>query len=106
MHQVVNHYETLATLSGKMREAANQGEWDKLIEFEHEYNRLIADINSSEEIPEKDAASRQRAAQLIREVLDDDADIRNLTKNWLAQLQNIMQSNRQEQRLNQTYGAN
>lgn len=100
---VIHIYESLAKLTGEMRVAASQGEWDKLIGLEQEYSRQVADINSTDEIP--DDATRLRVVQLIRTILDNDTEIRNQTKTWVGQLQNIMQSNRQEQRLNQTYGA-
>lgn len=105
MSQVISDYESLAELSGKMREAANQGEWDKLISLEQEYGRQVAHINSSDESSKLDEISRQRVVQLIRTILANDTEIRNQTQNWMGQLQNIMQSNRQEQRLNQTYGV-
>jgi flagellar protein FliT len=105
MSQILSDYESLATLSGEMRKAASQGEWDKLIAQESEYSGLVAKINSSAEISTLDEKTRQRAVELIRLILADDNEIRNQTKNWMEQLQNIMQSNRQEQRLNQTYGA-
>jgi len=103
--EVIGNYESLAALTGEMREAANRGEWDRLIGLEQEYSRHVAGINSSDEIPLPDDATRQRVVQLIRKILADDAEIRSQTTNWMGQLKNIMESNRQEQRLNQTYGA-
>jgi flagellar protein FliT len=44
--------------------------------------------------------------ELIRKILDDDADIRNHTEAWMTQLQHLMQSTAQERRLRQVYSAN
>ncbi len=102
--QVISGYESLANLSGQMREAAVQGEWDKLIELEQEYLRSIAEIKPLDEV-DMDAASNLRKAELIKKILANDAEIRNRTKSWMDQLQRNMQSNRQELRLNRTYIA-
>lgn len=103
--QVISHYESLATLTSKMRIAAAQGEWDRLISLEQQCRHHWSSINSSVEIPLQDETSRQIVVQLIRKIIADDAEIRNQTEDWMGQLQNIMHSNRQEQRLNRTYGA-
>ena len=52
-----------------------------------------------------DEPSRQRKVQIIKKILENDADIRSRTVAWMGQLQRIMQSNRQEQRLQQAYGG-
>lgn len=101
--QLIGVYESLARLTSEMRVVANQGEWDKLISLEQEYRRQVANLNAEDEIA--DDATRQHVIQLIRKILEDYSEIRNQTETWMMQLQNIMQSNRQEQRLNKTYGA-
>jgi flagellar protein FliT len=52
-----------------------------------------------------DEPARQRKIQLIKKILADDAEIRNRTEIWTGQLQRILQSHRQEQRLQQAYGG-
>ena len=42
---------------------------------------------------------------MIHKILTDDAEIRSRVQAWMSQLQLSMQSNRQEQRLLQAYGA-
>lgn len=100
---IIRTYESIAALIGEMRIAANRGEWDRLIELEQEYRRQIDALDPEQPMPSD--AVRQRVVQLIRKILEDDAEIRNQTKTWMGQLQNIMQSNRKEQQLNKMYGA-
>jgi flagellar protein FliT len=103
--QVVSQYELLATLSGEMRAAADQGEWDKLIELEAQCSRHIASMQSVEQNAVLDESSRQHTMQLVRKIIANDSAIRNCTENWMQQMQLNLQSNRQEQRINQAYGA-
>ena len=104
-HQVITHYESLSTLTEQMHEAAVRGEWDQLIDLEQQCRQKIAAIMPLDAASTLDESSRQHKARLIKKILSHDADIRSRTQAWMGQLQNIMQSNRQEQRLQQAYGA-
>lgn len=101
----IDHYESLSNLTGRMLVAANEGEWDQLIELEQQCSRRISDIRTTDDELAADEATRKRKIQLIRQILANDAQIRSRTEGWMHQLKRIMQSNKQEQRLNKTYGA-
>jgi Spy/CpxP family protein refolding chaperone len=103
--QVVKDFESLCALTKKMREAADHGEWDKLLELERQSSQLVERMKANDEDTALDETSRQRVVQLIRSSLADDAEVRNKTKIWMAQLQKLMQSNQQSLRLNKAYGA-
>lgn len=102
--QVIANYESLSALTEQMREAAVQGEWDRLIDLELQCRRHVAAMKEADASTALDEPSRQRKALLIKEILAHDADIRSRTVAWMGQLQRIMQSNRQEQKLHQAYG--
>ncbi len=104
-YQVITNYESLSALTGQMREAAVQGEWDKLVSIEQQCSQQVAAMSPVDSSAKLDESARQRKIQLIRKILADDAEIRNHTEVWMEQLQRIMQSNRQEQRLQQAYGT-
>jgi flagellar protein FliT len=103
--QVVMNYESLSAITGQMRDAAAQGEWDQLAGLEQLCNQHVASMKSVDALASLDEPSRQRKIQLIRKILADDAEIRNRTEVWMGQLQRIMQNSRHEQRLQQTYGV-
>ncbi len=103
-NQVIANYESLSRLTAQMREAAVQGEWDRLIEIEQQCRQHVAAIKQADASVILDAPARQRKVQIIKKILAHDADIRSRTVAWMEQLQRIMQSNRQEQRLNRAYG--
>lgn len=104
-YQVITHYESLSTLTEQMHEAAVRGEWDQLIDLEQQCRQELAAIMPLDEAATLDEQARQHKAQLIRKILAHDADIRSRTQAWMGQLQNIMQSTRREQRLQQAYGG-
>lgn len=103
--QVISNYESLSAITGQMREAAVHGNWDTLISLEQQCTQQVTHMKPVDIETTLDEPSRQRKIQLIKKILTDDAEIRNLTESWMGQLQRIMQSNRQEQRLHQVYGV-
>ena len=104
-HQVIANYESLSNLTAQMREAAERGEWDQLIDLEQLCRQYVAAMKQADASATLDEPSRQRKVQIIKKILENDADLRSRTVAWMGQLQRIMQSNRQEQRLHQTYGG-
>lgn len=103
--QVISSYESLSVLTSQMRDAAVHGEWDQLISLEQQCSQHVATMKPVDTVVTLDESARQRKIQLIKKILADDAEIRNHTEVWMGQLQRIMQSNRQEQRLQQAYGG-
>lgn len=104
-YEIIVNYESLSALTGQMREAAIHGEWDKLIDIEKQCTQQVAIIKPLDATSVLNESARQRKIQLIKKILADDAEIRNRTQTWMGQLQNIMKSNRQEQRLQHAYGG-
>jgi flagellar protein FliT len=104
MNPVIEHYQFISGITGKMREAAALGEWDHLVELEHECSQRVAILQQQDNVP-ADETTRQQKAALIRKILADDAAIRSKTEPWMAQLQRIMQSARTEQQLEQAYSG-
>ncbi|OGT02482.1 MAG: hypothetical protein A2143_10325, partial [Gallionellales bacterium RBG_16_57_15] len=104
MSQVITNYESLSTITRQMSEAAAQGDWDQLMSLEQQCSRYVAAMKLVDASATLDDSARQRKAQLIRNILSHDADIRSHTQEWMGQLQRIMQSNHQAKRLHQAYG--
>lgn len=102
--QVIANYESLSVLTAQMCEVAARGEWDQLIALEQQCRQHVAAMKQADASVVLDEPSRQRKVRLIKKILAHDADIRSRTVAWMGQLQRIMQSNRQEQRLQQAYG--
>ena len=104
MNPVIEKYESLAGITGKMREAAAQGEWDLLAELEEQSRARVAEMKKLDLSP-IDEATRLRKVSLIKKILADDAAIRSQTEPWMAQLQRIMDNARSESRVQKAYSA-
>jgi flagellar protein FliT len=105
MSPVIDSYQLLSGISGKMREAAALGAWDQLVELEQQCSQHVALMKQQDLAPADESIRLQKVA-LIKKILADDAAIRDQTLPWMAQLQRNMQSSRSEQRLNQAYSSN
>lgn len=104
MSLLLADYERLSGITGQMRNAAEQGEWDRLISLEQECKRKVEEIKPRDAVP-SNPTERQQKIDLLKKILADDAEIRNRTEGWMEQLQRIMQSSRSEQRLQQAYSS-
>lgn len=105
MNPVIENYEFLSSITARMRMAATHGEWDQLVELEKQCSQHIEAMKIMDTIMPPDESTRLRKMELIRKILADDAEIRNHTEPWMAQLQRIMHSTGQERRLQQTYSG-
>lgn len=105
MHPVIENYEHLSALTAQMRIAATQGQWEHLVELEKQCSQRVASMKVQDASTPLDESTRLCKVALIRKILADDAEIRNRTEPWMAQLQRIMQSARQESRLLETYSG-
>jgi flagellar protein FliT len=102
--QVIANYEALLALTERMRVAAEHGEWEQLISIEQQCSELVEAMKPVDDEVKLDEATRERKCQLINQILADNAEICHHTQTWMSELQRIMQSNRQEQRLQHAYG--
>lgn len=105
MNSVIDHYQRLSNITGQMRMAAAEGEWDKLVELEQQCNRHV-ELMKQYDLAPLDESIRLQKVSLIHKILADDAAIRDQTLPWMAQLQQMMHSTRSEQRLKQAYTNN
>lgn len=105
MNAVIENYEYLSSLTGQMKTAAQEGEWDRLVDLEKQCSARVEQMKPVDATVPIDEQTRLKKVALIRKILADDAEVRNHTEVWMGQLQRIMQSNRQEQRLAQAYSS-
>src|SRR5665647_769592 len=105
MNPVIENYEFLSSITAQMRVAATHGLWDQLVELEEQCSRHIEVMKTQDVCIPPNESTRLRKLELIRKILADDAEIRNHTEPWMAQLQRIMHSAGQERRLQQTYSS-
>lgn len=102
--QVLRNYEALSVIMEEMRQAATEERWETLVDLEQQSRLLVEAMKPLDATTALDVDAKQRKIALIKKILNDDADIRNRTQTWLKQLQCLMQSNKRELQLHQTYG--
>jgi flagellar protein FliT len=102
--QVISTYEAILEVTGQMLHAAQSHDWERLIDFEAECRSLIEVLQLTDKQPLADGY-QVRKADIIRKVLADDAEIRNLTQPWLAQLGQLLGSIDNTKKLKQSYGT-
>ena len=96
-------YSSIADLTAQMLAAARLGAWDTLIGLEKACSTHFAQLLADDDSRPRDAAHQRRKGELIRSVLDDDAQIRLLVEPWQVQLAALIGHNGQQRRLRQTY---
>lgn len=103
--EVIDLYQNVADITGRMVSAARDGDWDNLVELEVRCTAQVNVLLKGEAPVALTGNARERKAAIIRKILADDREIRSLTELWMDQLAQLINSTGTERRLNQTYGA-
>lgn len=97
-------YEALARESARMREAARRSDWEALFDAEAACAALLARLRSAPDAG-LDEAGRTRKRELLRQVLADDAEIRDRLQPELARLSALIAHFDAGRRMRERYGT-
>jgi flagellar protein FliT len=103
-HAHLTLYESVAEITGEMAQAARSSDWDRLVELEASCARHMATIMRVP-VPELSREERQRKVGILRQILQHDREIRDLTVPWMHQLTSLIGNVRNERKLAGAYGA-
>ncbi len=103
--QIVDRYRRMADASRRMLDAARQDDWDRVCVVENECAQLVAELSRIGDLAPLDPALRQQKIDLLKRVLADDAEIRQLGQPWLKKLDALLRSPATAARLGRAYGA-
>ena len=103
---VLSLYESVADITRQMLDAARTGNWEQLAELESQCSSQVAMIKSGEHAVPMTGVSRDRKVKIIRKILEDDRQIRDITEPWMARLSAIMNGAGPDLTPSQGYGAN
>lgn len=99
-------YEAIAAVSGQMLHAARGAHWNELIGLQEEYRRLVDALKNADFGVRLTTPERTRKYELIRQILADDAAIRDLASPCMARLAALFHGTGQPARvLQELYGA-
>ena len=102
--EILKTYEHLAEVTGRMRAAATEEDWDSVIALESECASVYGRLLTVERGIAVDADYQRRKAELVRKLLDDDAHIRERVSGQLSRVWRLLEGGRQVERLNSAYG--
>ncbi|MEM5400633.1 flagellar protein FliT [Paraburkholderia unamae] len=99
-------YEAIAAVSEQMLHAARDAHWNDLIGLQEEYRILVDALKDAEAAVRLTVTERARKYELIRQILADDAAIRDLASPCMARLSALFYGTVQPARvLQEIYGA-
>ena len=106
-------YENMAVISEQMLTAARDANWELLSALESQSSEFLAQLNQQTtdgnieaQIDNTNDLLRARKVAIIKKILADDRDIRNLTEPRLTELSDLIQNTKNERKLVRAYGTN
>jgi flagellar protein FliT len=104
--ELISLYENVATITTNMLDAARISDWDSLAKLEADCASRVQFLRENEIQGDLPAEIRDKKIKLIKKILADDREIRDITEPWMAQLANLMKNSSTNLKLSQSYGAN
>ncbi len=101
---VIVAYEDVARITAEMLAAARSSRWDELISLEQHCANRVRTLAQGESPVRLSGELRNRKIAMLRQILADDREIRDLTEPWMRQVSQVM-SSITERRLSATYGG-
>ena len=83
-NEVLSIYENIAGLSNQMAAAARLGDWDGLSKLEGQCANAARATATG--VPALSGAPRLRKIDLLKQILANDRDIRDMTDPWMNQV--------------------
>jgi flagellar protein FliT len=103
-NRIVACYESMSHVTGKMLAAARESDWDSVVLAGKECSLIIDELKQLGDLAPRDSQLRQRKREIIRKVLADDAEIRNLAQPWLCKLEGYLKSAGPSKKPGNSYG--
>ncbi len=91
--QTLKTYNAILATTSKMLAAAQNNEWDQLIQLEQECKQLTEILIKNDQEPILDKEFLQKKVKIIHQILADDAQIRAITEPWMMKLQDMLNAN-------------
>lgn len=79
-------YREVERLTGSMLSAAHRADWDRLVELEAGCASCVKALQGCGVPEQLSAEAKQQKAELLRRILANDREIRQLTEPWMKNL--------------------
>ncbi|WP_018605779.1 flagellar protein FliT [Uliginosibacterium gangwonense] len=100
-------YENMRQISIHMVDAARANDWDRLCELETQVARLRDQLMAQPKAvpPVRDETARTRKLALIKQLLDDDREIRSHAEPWMENVRVLLAGNARQKAVQKAYGV-
>jgi flagellar protein FliT len=88
--QLLSYYEAIEQASAEMVAAARSGDWDHVVKLEGACAVLISQLKHAASRTDLAPEEAQLKSRIMRRILVNDAEIRQLAEPWLEDLNNIL----------------
>ena len=105
MPSQIELYEEMCLLSSRMVEAAQDGDWDNLIELERNVTSLRNALMAIPEDSNAPATDLARKRSLIQRILEDDAEVRRHTEPWMEHVRQYLGNGTRRRDVQKAYAA-
>lgn len=105
IQDVLYVYAAMADLTEQMVQAAERSDWDNLALLEQRCAAHVQALREQEPQQPMQGAERERKIELIRQMLNADRQIRDLTMPWMDQLSKLINTTGTERRVVNAYGS-
>lgn len=96
----LRHYETIAGLSSQMLAKAEAQQWDDVVTLGAQYHDAVERLRALGTLSDADRSARRN---LLTQILNDDARIRNLAAPELHRLSHLLGTIKRQQTVLQAY---
>ncbi len=101
--ELIDCYTHALGLTEQMLDAAQKGDWDRLVKVEIERGRLMDHLRDTDCDPPAANAALIQQREIIESILAQDQQIKMLTQDWMHELRDILGSSTAQRLLNRTY---
>ncbi|HZS80382.1 MAG TPA: flagellar protein FliT [Herbaspirillum sp.] len=102
--EVISLYESVAELTDQMLAAARREEWQLLSKLEMDCAHIVAMLKKSEASVMLTDDRHERKIEILKKILEDSNDIRNLADPGLKKLSALIQNTSVNRKLVKAYG--
>ena len=102
---ILSIYEAMLELTGQMLVAAGNSDWDQVGELEQRCSAHVQTLREQGPAPAMQGAGREKKVAILKQLLSDDRQIRDLAMPWMARLSALMNSTSAQRRLANAYTA-
>ncbi len=91
-NDVLALYQEVERLTGSMLSAAHRADWDKLVELEAGCANCIESLRGCSVPAQLTEEARREKVELLKRILSNDREIRQLTEPWMKSLGKLLDS--------------